>query len=80
MTTTDVFRKRVTDCSGLIEFKYDDKYGNVDPYYHGNSKYSYLLYYNGDETTVHSIDEVMEAPFIDGQSLNSLGSKIVILD
>lgn len=79
MKTTDIFKKKVEDCYGLIEFSYQGKYGNVDPYFHNDGTYSYLLYFDGYEKTVYSIDDVMSTSFICGKSLNELGDTIEIL-
>lgn len=79
MKTTDIFKKKVKDCYGLIEFSYQGKDGNVDPYFHNDGTYSYLLYFDGYEKTVYSIDDVMNTPFICGKSLNELGDTIEIL-
>lgn len=79
MRTADIFKKKVEDCYGLIEFSYHGKDGNVDPYYHGDGKYSYLLYFDGNEITVHSVEDVMNTPFVDEKSLTELGDEIKIL-
>ena len=65
----------------LFGFIYDGKDGNVDPYYipETNSD-EFLLYYNGTEQTVTSIDEVMNTPFINGKSLNEIADKIEITE
>ncbi|MGN0631036.1 MAG: hypothetical protein ACI4JN_06890 [Ruminococcus sp.] len=79
MKSTDILRKKVKDCYGLVEFSYQGKDGNIDPYFHGNGNYSYLLYFDGSEKTVYSIDDVMDTPFICGKSLNEIGNEIIIL-
>ena len=80
MKTTDILKNKVADCYGLIEFSYQGKDGNIDPYFHTNGTYSYLLYFDGYEKTVYSLDDVMNTPFILGKSLSELGNSIEILD
>lgn len=80
MSVTDRLRKKVKDCYGLVEFTYQGKEGNIDPYFHKDGTYSYLLYFDGFEKTVYSIDDVMNTPFVYGKSLNELRNAIRVLD
>lgn len=80
MKTAEIIKNKVAQCYGLVEFSYNGKDGNIDPYYHGDGVYSYLLCFDGYENTVHSIESVMNTPFIDGKSLSELGNAIKILD
>jgi hypothetical protein len=38
------------------------------------------LYFDGNELTVHSIDEVMDTAFFDGKSLSEITNDIIITD
>ena len=80
MSVTDRLRKKVKDCYGLVEFTYQGKDVNIDPYFHKDGTYSYLLYFDGFEKTVYSIDDVMNTPFVYGKSLNELRNAIRVLD
>ena len=69
-------RKRIAKCATLFGFIYNKKEGNVDPY----SPSEFLLYFDGNELTVHSIDEVMDTAFFDGKSLREITNDIIITD
>ena len=74
-------KNRISDCVTLFGFEYNNKNGNVDPYYIPDKKsYEYLLFYDGEEITVYDIDDVMNTPFIDGHTLNELAEKITITE
>lgn len=69
----EIFKKLIQDASDLIEFEYDGRYGNIDPYYIPETKsIEYLLYFDGIEKIVNSIDEVMNTHFIEGKCLNDI--------
>lgn len=74
--TANQIKQTIQECATLFEFEYQGKYGNVDPYFHGNNTFSFLLYFNEQEKTVYSIDEVMNTPFIDGKSLNEVAESL----
>lgn len=79
--TSDAIKNRISQMCTLFGFIYDGKDGNVDPYYIPETKSDeFLLYYNGTEQTVTSIDEVMNTPFINGKSLNEIADKIEITE
>lgn len=80
MSVTDLLKKKVEACYGLVEFTYRGKYGNIDPYFHKDGTYSYLLYFDGFEKTVYSIEDVMNTPFVCGKSLNDLKEAVRVLD
>lgn len=71
---------RIAEMCTLFGFEYGGKDGNVDPYFLPPDKASFLLYFDGEEQTVHSIDAVMSTPFIDGKSLNELYDQIKIIE
>ncbi len=65
----------------LFEFTYNGKDGNIDPYYSRETRSDrYLLYYDGFEQEVDSIEEVMTTPFINGQSLNKIADQLTVPD
>lgn len=71
---------RIAEMCTLFGFEYNGKDGNVDPYYLPSDGDSFLLFFDGEEQTVHSIDEVMNTPFIGGKSLNELYDQIKITE
>lgn len=76
MNAIELLKKKVKDCYGLVEFAYQGKDGNIDPYFHEDGTYSYLLYFDGYEKTVYSIEDVMNTPFILGRSLYDLKNDV----
>ena len=72
----DDLRTFIAKNGNMIEFEYNGYDGNIDPYYNPTDGHSYLLYYNGYEILVHTIDEVMNTPFIDGYCLNDISEKL----
>lgn len=80
MKAIDILLKKVKACYGIIEFSYQGKDGNIDPYFHNNGTYSYLLFFDGYEKTVYSIDDVINTPFICGKSLKDIANDIDIID
>lgn len=54
--------------AGLISFTYLGKDGDIDPF----SDILYGLFYDGQQIEVHSLDEVMNAPFYAGKSLDEI--------
>ncbi len=71
---------RLLEMCTLFEFTYNGKDGNIDPYYTPQNGNTFLLYYDGKEQTVYSIDEVLSTPFIDGKCLNEIYDQIEITD
>ena len=65
----------------LFEFEYDGKYGNIDTYYiPEEARDEYLLYFDGKEITVNSLDEVMNTPFIEGRTIEELAEKLIVFN
>ncbi len=56
-----------------IEFHYKGLFGSICPF----NRQDIALCYNGDALTVHSVDEAMSTPFIDGKSLNEISTEIL---
>ena len=79
--TAKQIKSRIGECATLFGFEYCGKDGNVDPYYLPETKSTeYLLYFDGEEQIVHSIDDVMSTPFIKGKTLNEVASEIAITE
>ncbi len=78
--TANKIRNRIAECCTLFGFIYNQAECHVDPYYKGSNSYEYLLFCNGDEMTVHSLDEVMNTPFFNGRCLNDIADAIEITD
>lgn len=57
-----------------IEFRYQGLFGSICPF----NRQNISLCYHGNEVTVHSVDEAMSTPFIDGKSLNDLCDQLDI--
>lgn len=72
----DAIKNRIAEICTLFGFEYHGKDGNVDPY----SQTEFLLFFDGAEKTVHSIDEVMSTPFFDGKSLAEIADEITNID
>lgn len=72
----DVIKKRISEICTLFGFVYHQKEGNVDPY----SETEFLIFFDGNEKTVHSIDEVMNTPFFDGKTLSEISEVIEITE
>ena len=61
----------------LIDFKYDDRWGNIDKcYYPDENKIKYLLYFDGYDVFAEHVDEVVNTPFVDGKSLGDVAKEI----
>ena len=67
-------KKRIEEYCTLFAFEYQGKKGHIDPY----SSKSFLLWYEGAETTVTSIDAVMNTPFFGGHTLLEIANEIII--
>lgn len=57
-----------------IEFKYNGVWGSICPFNRSNIS----LCYGDYEITVHSIDEAMNTPFIDGKTLSQISEQLEI--
>lgn len=78
--TADKVRDRIAECCTLFGFEFGGKAGNVDPYYAPNEGCSYLLFFDGQEQMVYTLDAVMQTPFVDGKSLAEIAEQITITD
>lgn len=71
--TANALKKRIDKMCSLVSFTYRGKDGHVDPYSHTE----YLLWYDGEEMTVDSIDKVMDTPFFCGKTLTEIAGEII---
>lgn len=77
----DKIKNRIDEMCTLFGFEYNGKEGNVDPCYSFSTKQNnFLLFFDGTEQTVHTIDDVMNTPFIDGKTLAEVADKIEITE
>lgn len=71
-------REIVESMVDLIDFVYDERWGNVEYiYFPEENKTKCLLYFDGYEIWVETMDEIMNTPFIDGKSFNEVADDIV---
>ncbi len=75
MSIEDI-KKTIEDGLSLFEFRYNGKDGNVDHCYEDGEGDSYLLWFDGEEKTVFTIDDAINDPFFDGKSLASIANDI----
>lgn len=73
-------RDFITQGYTMLYFQYRGKEGHVDPYHMQPGHSEYLLWYDGNEKIVHSIDEVMNTSFFDGHSLTEIAEKLTNID
>lgn len=78
MSTLDYIKETITANGTLLGFAYQGKEGNIDPFYSGNN--TYLLFFDGQETVVDSLDKVFTTPFVDGKTLTETAEQIVITE
>ena len=77
----ETIKNRIDEMCTLFGFEYNGKEGNVDPCYdHIAKQNDFLLYFAGEEQTVHDIESVMNTPFIDGHSLNEVAEQLEITE
>ena len=57
-----------------IDFEYRGKFGSICPF----SRSNISLCYDGNEVTVHSVEEAMTVPFVDGRSLSVISEELNI--
>lgn len=80
MNMVDVIKSTIVDNATLFGFDYNGKSGNIDPSYTPETGDVFLLFFNGNEQSVSSIDEVFSTPFIDGKTLSEVANQITITE
>ena len=78
--TADSLQKELSKGWAMLVFQYHGKEGHVDPYGTQDGNFSYLLWYDGDEKLVHSMEDVMHTPIFDGHSLSEIAGDISEID
>ena len=78
--TADSLRKELSKGWAMLVFQYRGKEGHVDPYGAQNRDFSYLLWYEGDEKLVYTMEDVMNTPIFDGHSLSEIADEISDID
>lgn len=80
MNMQDTIKTTIVDNATLFGFDYCGKEGNIDPCYTPENGNSFLLFFDGEEQTVYSLDAVMNTPFVDGKSLSEICEQITITE
>lgn len=78
--TADSLQKELSKGWAMLVFQYHGKEGHVDPYGTQDGNFAYLLWYEGEEKLVHSMEEVMNTPIFDGHSLSEIAGDISEID
>ena len=78
--TADSLRKELSKGWAMLVFQYRGKEGHVDPYGTQNGDFSYILWYEGDEKLVYTMEDVMNTPIFDGHSLSEIADEISDID
>lgn len=79
--SADEIKKIIEIGASLFGFEYQNKECNIDPCYSKEKQcIEYLLYCDGDELIVYSIEDVMNTRFFNGHSLNEIAEEIVITE
>lgn len=76
--TAAEIRARIEECVSHLTFLYNGKDGVIDPYYVPGKGHFYPMCYDGKETVVRTVDEVMDLPFFDGRTLTEIAEKLEI--
>lgn len=80
MNMLDEIRAALIDNATLFGFTYRGRPGNVDPCYTPETGNTFLLWFDGEEMTVGSIEEALHFPFFDGRSLVEIANEITVTD
>lgn len=76
---TEQLKKALIELPDILEFEYKGQYGNIDHFWNLETETEhYLLYFDGEETTVHSAEDAMTTPFVDGHSLAEIAELLDI--
>lgn len=67
-------RNLIESLTDDIEFQYQGKWGSICPF----NRQNISLCFDDKEITVHSVDDAMKEPFIEGHSLEELGTELNI--
>lgn len=78
--TSKQIRDRIAEGCTLFGFEYHQKECHVDPCYTPSKGHEYLLFCDGSEYTVYTLENVMLTPFFDGKCLNDIAEDIEITE
>ena len=78
--TAESLQKEIAKGWAMLVFQYGGKEGHVDPYSTLKDDFSCLLWYDGTEKLVHSMQEVMNIPIFDGHALADIAEDISGID
>ena len=80
MNQTEQLKKRIEEGAYMQVFFYQGKEGHVDPYRTQEGVQSYLLWYDGKEKLVYSLEAVWNAKIFGGKSLSEISEELTDLD
>ena len=80
MSQTEQLKKRLEEGAYMQVFSYQGKEGHIDPYCTRDGKQSFLLWYDGKEQLVDSLDAVWNAKMFAGKSLSEISEELTDLD
>lgn len=80
MNMLDEIYTTLVDNATLFGFTYHGRPGNVDPCYTPETGNIFLLWFDGEEMTVGSMEEVLQTPFFDGRTLVEIAGEITVTD
>lgn len=75
MTLLEI-KKWLSQLTSLLGFEYKGKNGYIDPI----NQHEFVLFYDGNDTVVDSLDKAMSIKFFDGLSLEDIYHQITITD
>ena len=74
--TAKIIKNRISEIASHFTFEYHGKPCGVDPF----SKSEFNMWYGDNNMTANNIDDVMNYPFFDGESLSEICDNIEIVD
>lgn len=81
MATAAQIKKRISENGDNLYFSYRDKEGDIESIYDPETDKEYTnLFFDGEMTTVHSVDDAMNTPFIDGMTLTQASELLEITE
>lgn len=69
-------KNRLLEFCSLMTLQYNGVEFDIDPF----NQQLFHICYNGNEWEAHSIEEVMNNPFISGRCLNDIAEEIEVID
>ncbi len=78
-TMKKMIKETILDNATLFGFEYNGKMGNVDPFF-SEGKNHFMLFFDGHEEVVETIDDVFSTAFVMGHNLSEIAADIVATD